>query len=228
MSIILHIETATKSCSVAISKKGVLLGHKEEHPESFVHSEKLTKYINDLLQGLGIGFSQIDAISVSSGPGSYTGLRIGSSTAKGLCFALQIPLISVPTLKSFDSCARKKGLIGNICVMIDARRMEVYSRISSSEKKVLKKTSPDILDEDTYKEFEPFIAVGDGAFKTKEFWSNRDVKYDFSIKLSAIGQVSIAYEMLKKKQVQKLENFEPNYFKDFIATFPKKGIQRLS
>ena len=228
MAIILHIETATKSCSVAISKKGVLLGYKEEHPESYVHSEKLTKYINDLLQELGIPFSQLDAISVSSGPGSYTGLRIGSSTAKGLCFALQIPLISVPTLKSFDSFARKKGLIGNICVMIDARRMEVYSRISSSEKKVLKKTSPDILDKDTYKEFEPFIAIGDGAFKTKELWGNRDVKYDFSIKPSAIGQISIAYEMFMTKQVQKLEDFEPNYFKDFIATIPKKGTQSSS
>ena len=225
MAIILHIETATKSCSVAISKKGVLLGHKEEHPESYVHSEKLTKHINDLLQGLGIAFSEIDAISVSSGPGSYTGLRIGSSTAKGLCFALQIPLISVPTLKSFDSFARKKGVTGNVCVMLDARRMEVYSRVSSSEKKVLKKTSPDLLDKDTYKEFEPFIAIGDGAFKTKELWNNRDVKYDFSIKPSAIGQVSIAYEMFMTKQLQKLENFEPNYFKDFMATIPKKDTQ---
>ena len=225
MAIILHIETATKSCSVAISKKGVLLGHKEEHPESYVHSEKLTKHINDLLRGVGIAFSEIDAISLSSGPGSYTGLRIGSSTAKGLCFALKIPLISVPTLKSFDSFARKKGIIGNICVMLDARRMEVYSLISSSEKKALKKTSPDLLDKDTYKEFEPFIAIGDGAIKTKELWSNRDVKYDFSIKPSAIGQVSIAYEMFMTKQVQKLESFEPNYFKDFIATFPKKRTQ---
>ena len=140
MAIILHvIETATKSCSVAISEKGVLLGHKEEHPQSYVHSEKLTKHINDLLRGVGIAFSEIDAISLSSGPGSYTGLRIGSSTAKGLCFALKIPLISVPTLKSLDSFARKKGIIGNICVMLDARRMEVYSLISSSEIKVLKK-----------------------------------------------------------------------------------------
>ena len=225
MAIILHIETATKSCSVAISEKGVLLGFKEEHPESYVHSEKLTKYINDLLQELRIAFSEIDAISVSSGPGSYTGLRIGSSTAKGLCFALKIPLISVPTLKSFDSFARKKGVFGNICVMLDARRMEVYSRVSSSEKKVLKKTSPDILDKETYKEFEPFIAIGDGAFKTKELWGNRDVKYNFSIMPSAIGQISIAYEMFMTKQVQKLEDFEPNYFKDFIATIPKKGRQ---
>ena len=225
MAIILHIETATKSCSVAISEKGVLLGHKEEHPEFYVHSEKLTKHINDLLIEVGIAFSEINAISVSSGPGSYTGLRIGSSTAKGLCFALKIPLISVPTLKSLDSFARKKGIIGNICVMLDARRMEVYSLISSSEIKVLKKTSPDLLDKDTYKEFEPFIAIGDGAIKTKELWSNRDVKYDFSIKPSAIGQVSIAYEMFMKKQVQKLESFEPNYFKDFIATFPQKKTQ---
>ena len=224
MSIILHIETATKSCSVAISQKGVLLGVKEEHPEAYVHSEKLTKYINELLKKLGINFSQIDAISVSSGPGSYTGLRIGSSTAKGLCFALQIPLISIPTLKSFDSWVRKKGLNGNICVMIDARRMEVYSRITSSDESVLKKTSPDILDKDTYKEFEPFIAVGDGAFKTKELWSNRDIEYDLSIRLSARGQVDIAHEMLLKKQVQKLEDFEPNYFKDFIANSPKKTI----
>ena len=112
MALILHIETATKTCSVALSRNGKLICLKEEHSEKYIHSERLTVYIKQLFENTGISFKDLDAISLSSGPGSYTGLRIGSSTAKGFCFALNIPLISIPTLEAFENCARLNGIKG--------------------------------------------------------------------------------------------------------------------
>ena len=221
MTLILHIETATKICSTSISKNGVLIDVIEEHPENFIHSEKLTLNIRELIQRNQIEFKQLSAVSLSAGPGSYTGLRIGSSTAKGICYALNIPLISIPTLQVYDVCARKIGEKGNICSMIDARRMEVYSCISNGTK-VLKKTSPDILDENSYSSFDPLTVVGDGAFKMKEIWVNRKVQFLFDVILSSKYQVELAYSKFINQDFEDIALFEPNYYKEFQTSSPVK------
>ena len=221
MTLILHIETATKICSTSISKNGVLIDVIEEHPENFIHSEKLTLNIRELTQRNQIEFKQLNAVSLSAGPGSYTGLRIGSSTAKGICYALNIPLISIPTLQVYDICARKMGAKGNICSMIDARRMEVYSCISNGEK-ILKKTSPDVLDEDSYSSFDPLTVVGDGAFKMKEIWVNRKVQFLFDVILSSKYQVELAYSKFINQDFEDIALFEPNYYKEFQTSSPVK------
>ncbi len=217
MIFILHIETATKTCSTAISKNGYLIDIIEEHPENYIHSEKLTLNIQELIKRNQIDFKQLSAVSFSSGPGSYTGLRIGSSTAKGICYALDIPLISIPTLLLYDICARKKGVIGNVCSMIDARRMEVYSCITNGID-LLKKTSSDVLNKDSYLRFDPLTVVGDGAFKVKEIWSHRKIAFLFDVILSSKYQVELAYEKFNNQDFENLRLFEPNYYKEFQTT----------
>ena len=222
MTLLLHIETATKICSTSISKNGILIDVIEEHPENFIHSEKLTLNIRELMKRNQIEFKQLKAVSLSAGPGSYTGLRIGSSTAKGICYALNIPLISIPTLQVYDVCARKMGVKGNICSMIDARRMEVYSCISNGTK-ILKQTSPDILNEDSYSSFDPLTVVGDGAFKMKEIWANRKVQFLFDVILSSKFQVELAYSKYIKQDFDDIALFEPNYYKEFQTSTPVKS-----
>ncbi|MAO32334.1 MAG: tRNA (adenosine(37)-N6)-threonylcarbamoyltransferase complex dimerization subunit type 1 TsaB [Crocinitomicaceae bacterium] len=222
MTFILHIETATKTCSTAISKNGVLIDIIEEHPENYIHSEKLTSNIQELTKRNQIAFKQLSAVSFSSGPGSYTGLRIGSSTAKGICYALNIPLISIPTLQVYDICARKMGVRGNVCSMIDARRMEVYSCISNGID-VLKQTSPDVLDEDSYLRFDPLTVVGDGAFKVKNIWSHRKIAFLFDVTLSSKYQVELAYKKFNNQDFENLALFEPNYYKEFQTTQAKNS-----
>ena len=136
MALILCIESATRSCSVALAKDGNLFDFKEEVNEKYSHSEQLTLFIESLLQQRGIVFSDLDAIAVSKGPGSFTGLRIGVSTAKGLCYALDKPLISIFTLEAMASGMQKKFPNKVYCPMIDARRMEVYTAIFQAGKQL--------------------------------------------------------------------------------------------
>lgn len=126
--VILHIETATKICSVAVSEAGNILAFHEEHPDNYVHGEQLTLFIEKVCIKARIQLSDLDAVSVSIGPGSYTGLRIGLSTAKGLCFGLEIPIICIETLDSLLVTARSKYPNATLCAMLDARRMEVYTK----------------------------------------------------------------------------------------------------
>ena len=126
MALILCIETATKCCSVALAKEGELYAYKENIPKVYSHSESLNIYIQDLLKECQLKINHLDAIAVSSGPGSYTGLRIGCSSAKGLCYALGLPLISIPTLDSMAQIKMVNNKDKILCPMIDARRMEVY------------------------------------------------------------------------------------------------------
>jgi tRNA threonylcarbamoyladenosine biosynthesis protein TsaB len=149
MSYILHIETATKVCSVALSKDGKLVQLQEIADDQFSHGEKLTLLIQDVIDLEKIEMKNLSAVSVSAGPGSYTGLRIGVSTAKGLCYALSIPLISIDTLTSMAQDESLKGCNKSICSMIDARRMEVFSSLFNSDRECIKPASPDVLDETT-------------------------------------------------------------------------------
>lgn len=218
---ILHVETATKICSVALSKNGTLVQTKETDESDYVHGEVLTLFIEEVLAKSGISAKHLSAVSVTSGPGSYTGLRIGVSTAKGLCYALNIPLISIDALLNLAIIANKNHLSTSICAMIDARRMEVFSAIFDSNLSILKPISADILDEETYKTFEPFVVVGDGSQKVQDIWSSRNLTTDFNVKSSAIGHVSIAYQKFLNQEFEDVAYFEPFYLKDFVSTQKK-------
>ncbi len=217
MTYILHLETATKVCSVALSSGGKLVSEKEHEEEGYSHGENLTLFIEDVLKSSGITAKDLSAISVASGPGSYTGLRIGAATAKGLCFALGIPLIGVDALTSLCELARKKHPGANLCALIDARRMEVFNLFQDQNGTPLKEISADIIDETTYSEFEPFVYFGDGAAKLQEIWARKNCNPDLSIRSSARGQVRIAWEKFEEKQFEDVAYWEPFYLKDFIA-----------
>lgn len=221
MSLILHLETSTKSCSVALSENGVLIALEEIHTTEFTHAENLTVFIQKVILSAGKGIKQLKAVSVSSGPGSYTGLRIGVSTAKGLCYALEIPLIAVDSLISLAILARQKHPGLKICPMIDARRMEVYSAIYDEELHNIKPISADILDEQSYQDFEPFVVVGDATEKMIDLWRSRKVTIDNDLKASAKGQIQIAHQKFANKEFEDVAYFEPFYLKEFIAGKPK-------
>lgn len=217
MTTILHIETATKTCSVALSIDSNLVDTIETHSEQYIHGEKLTLFIQNILEKNSISFDQLSALSISSGPGSYTGLRIGAATAKGICFAKNIPLIAIDTLDAFESCARSSYPNNTLCVMLDARRMEVYSTIFNAQRTAIKSLSADILDENSYREFEPFVCIGDGGSKCKELWVERNIIFNEALLLSAAGQVEPAFEKFMNKEFVDIAYFEPNYLKEFYT-----------
>lgn len=216
MTRILHIETATKVCSVALSENGQLVGVNEIEEDGFAHGEKLTILIQELLKEKQLSTNDLDAVSVSSGPGSYTGLRIGVSTAKGICYAMQIPLIAIDALTSLAVLAAKK-YDQNICAVIDARRMEVYNLVTTKDLQPLKEITADIITEESYREFDPFVVCGDGAEKLQEIWKDRNCVFDLDIKSSATGQVELAYDKYVNEQFEDLAYWEPFYLKDFIV-----------
>ena len=214
MSFLLHLETSTKVCSVALSKDGKLLALEELEEDGYSHGENLTLFIERVLEKGTISINDLNGISVASGPGSYTGLRIGVATAKGLCYSLNIPLIAIDSLSALaalvDSEARK-------CAVIDARRMEVYNCFFDSEGNKLKEITADIIDENSYREFEPFTYFGDGAKKLEVVWANRNCEINNSIKSSASGQIKLAFEKFNNADFEDVAYFEPFYLKDFIA-----------
>lgn len=221
MIYILHLETSTKACSVALSRNGELCALKEILADDFSHSENLTLFVQSVLDHAQISMKELSAVSVASGPGSYTGLRIGVSTAKGFCYALGIPLLAIDSLISLAELARKKYPDTTICAMIDARRREVFSAIYNAELKVVKPISADVLDENSYAEFEPFVFVGDGAVKMQEEWQGRNCRAELEIHASATGQISLAFEKFKNAEFEDIAYFEPFYLKDFLIIPPK-------
>lgn len=218
MTTILHIETATKVCSVALSLDGEIIQLQEFKDEGYSHGEQLTVLIQKVLDLQGITTQNLAAVSVSAGPGSYTGLRIGVSTAKGLCYSLSIPLISVDTLQAMAEVARIVYPNSTLCPMIDARRMEVFSLITNFESDILKRVSADVLDESSYLDFEPFVCFGDGAQKMEEFWNNRNVEFDLELDPSAKGQINMAYQKFLNGNFEDVAYFEPAYLKEFYQT----------
>ena len=222
MTLILHLETATKVCSAALSLDGQLLALREINDDEYAHGERLTLLIEELLKETGYRPSDLSAVSVASGPGSYTGLRIGVSTAKGLCYALRIPLFSIDALLSMAHVAMEKHPGKALCPMIDARRMEVYAAIYNPDLSVRKPLSADILDDSSYAEYEPFVFFGDGAAKIAESWQNRNLEYDPALFPSAAGQVKPVYAKFLKGEAEDVAYFEPFYLKEFVGTTPKK------
>lgn len=220
---ILHIETSTKVCSVALSHNGRLLHAKESNDDAYAHGEKLTLFIEEVLQEAKLTFSDLQAVSVASGPGSYTGLRIGVSTAKGLCYGLNIPLLSIDSLSSLHALARKKYPSMEIGTMLDARRMEVYSTLYDATGQVAKKISADVLDEESYSAFKNLVVVGDANDKLRDLWSSRSIVFDDEIKCSATGQIELIFEKYQQELFEDVAYFEPYYLKAFFTPAPKKA-----
>ena len=222
MGYILHLETATKVCSVAVSNNGELLAIKELEEDGYSHGENLTIFVQDVIAEANIELKDLAAISVASGPGSYTGLRIGAATAKGLCYALKIPLIAIDALTSLTEQAKKTHPDTNLCALIDARRMEAYNLFINESAVALKEITADIIDEDSYRNFEPFVYFGDGAEKLIEIWGGRNCSIDKTIKSSAKGQVQLAYQKFQDENFVDVAYWEPFYLKDFIPGVKKK------
>ena len=227
MAYILHLETSTKVCSVALSLNGNLIALKENEEDGYSHGENLTLFIQDVLKQASISVQELNAVSVASGPGSYTGLRIGVSTAKGLCYPLNIPLIAIDSLTSLKEIAKEKYPNYNLCSLIDARRMEVYNLFYSSNNELLKPISADIIEQDSYSQFEPFVYFGDGAEKLKELWEGRNCIADTSITSSANGQTKLSFEKYQNQEFEDVAYFEPFYLKDFVSNAKKTIDSRL-
>ena len=221
MAYILNIETSTTNCSVAISYNGEQISLKEDNSKQYSHAERLHLYIEEVLSSAEIDSKTLDAVSVSMGPGSYTGLRIGVSAAKGLCFALDIPLIAIPTL---DSLSRKiKINDGYIVPLIDARRLEVYTAIFDSEYSCIEPTSAKILDKTSYNkilESNLVYFVGNAIQKTNAIINHKNAVFCDQFP-SASQMCEISFEKFRLNQFEDLAYFEPFYLKDFVA-FTKK------
>lgn len=219
MALILAIETTTKNCSVALFNKGILLQLKEEYSDSYSHAENLTLFINEVLIKENSSINKLDAIAVSKGPGSYTGLRIGTSTAKGLCYSSGIPLIAISTLK-----AMALGVSGNqeydfYCPMIDARRMEVFAAIFDDENNQVRDIMADVVDANIYKEYldKKVLFFGDGAMKCQEMIKHKNATYLEGIFPSAKNMGILLNQKFENKDFEDVAYFEPFYLKDFVA-----------
>ena len=215
---ILHIETATKNCSVAVSKYNEVLCCKEFADAGYAHAEMLHVFIEEALQEAQITQNDLSAIAVGSGPGSYTGLRIGVSAAKGLCYALQIPLIAVDTLEILAQQVKNISS-GFIIPMIDARRMEVYSAVFDSNKTKIRETQAEILSKNSFENIEDKIyCIGDSNEKAKAVLTqDKFVFLDQFVYPSAKDMVALAYLKFENKQWEDVAYYEPFYLKDFIA-----------
>ncbi len=221
MAYILNIETATTNCSVSLSFEGETLVLKEDYDKGYSHAERLHVFIDAVLKEASIHQSQLDAISVSKGPGSYTGLRIGVSSAKGLCFALNKPLISVSTLESLAH--QVKVADGLIIPMLDARRLEVYSSIFDANYNLVREVEAQILDENSFKDYlkGKVYFIGSGVEKSKSLIQHPNAIF-IDDKLPSANEMSLlAYNKYKKNDIEDVAYFEPYYLKDFVALKPK-------
>lgn len=215
MATILCLETATTNCSVTLSVDGSVTAFREDDSAGYSHAEKLHIFIAEVLKDALVTMQDLDAIAVSKGPGSYTGLRIGVSAAKGLCYALEIPLIAIPTLTVLAEKVSEKGII---IPMIDARRMEVYSAIYSSEKEQIRDTKAEILTEASFIEYiseEKVICIGNGVTKFKEICQLPNVVFVENIQPSSKEMAQLAEVKYKKNDTEDVAYFEPYYLKDF-------------
>jgi len=217
MAKILCLETATTNCSVAISQNGKVVAFREDNSKGYSHAERLHVFIEEVLQESKIPIKELDAIAVSKGPGSYTGLRIGVSSAKGLCYALGIPLISVPTLQLLALQIHEPTQF--IVSLLDARRMEVYSSVFDAKMKEIRETKAEILEETSFSEYlqkGTVSFIGSGAEKWKGLCTNPQAVFVENAYPSALQMVAVAFEKYKKSDTEDVAYFEPYYLKDFM------------
>jgi tRNA threonylcarbamoyladenosine biosynthesis protein TsaB len=226
MTTILQIETATQTCSAAIAVNGKTIAVKEQAAQN-IHAGSLTLFIEDVMKQSSLSFADLDAVAVSMGPGSYTGLRIGVSTAKGLCFALDKPLIAVDTLKmmSIGFLLENEGYTDLVCPMIDARRMEVYSALYNNRLDIILPIGARIIEANSFDELfkdSKIAFIGDGAMKCNELIRNQNAMF-FSENFNSASNMSVlAFDSFSKKGFVDVAYFEPYYLKDFVFTQPKK------
>jgi len=221
MATILCIETATTNCSVALSVNGSVAAFKEDNPngeqKGYSHAEKLHGYIEEVLAFGNVSKSNLDAIAVSKGPGSYTGLRIGVSAAKGLCYALEIPLISISTLQSLSLQVKEEDTF--VIPLLDARRMEVYSAVFSSEERI-RETKAEIVTEDSFLEYinkKKTIFIGDGVSKFEPLCKHPNTIFITDKLPSAKQMAPLSEKKFKTTDFEDVAYFEPYYLKDFIT-----------
>tara|TARA_R110002050_G_scaffold154363_1_gene282232 strand:- start:4676 stop:5359 length:684 start_codon:yes stop_codon:yes gene_type:complete len=222
---ILAIESSTKNCSVALFKDEHCLTLKEEVGEQFIHSEKLHVFIDEVLKSQNFAPKDLDAIAIGAGPGSYTGLRIGLSSAKGLAFALNLPLISANSLEILAHQLLKQDVLPTEAVlhpMIDARRMEVYTASYSTKLAELRKVEAQIITEDIYNDGRPRYFFGDGASKFESVFQGKNCFFPKLYYPSASALGEIAFRKYAVKIFEDLAYFEPLYVKNFQAGKPKK------
>lgn len=219
---ILNIETSTKNCSVSLAENGKTIICKELSEAGFSHAEKLHVFIERVLIEGNLTFKNLSAIAVSQGPGSYTGLRIGVSAAKGLCYALDIPLIAIDTLQILAGQANVKN--GSIIPMIDARRMEVYSAIFDENYNKIREVQAQILDENSFSEIKNTIYfLGDCSEKAKTVLTKENFVFlDDKLFPSANEMSLLSFEKFNNNEFEDLAYFEPYYLKDFLITTSKR------
>ena len=235
MALILSIETGTDICSVALANDGELMALRESD-EGRDHAKKVALFVDELLRETGVQPTDLDAIAVGKGPGSYTGLRIGVSFAKGMCYALNIPLISVGSLDALTEVAREDfdaGILdieddewcaSRLCPMVDARRMEVYAQIFDNECKPLSDVVAEVVTEESFKEWRSsgkFVIFGNGAAKCSEVLPDAIC---VGVSPSARGIVRLAEEAFNAGKFEDLAYFEPFYLKEFLVIPSKKKL----
>lgn len=229
MACILHIETSTDVCSVALSEDGAVLFSKEDF-DGPQHAVTLGVYIDEVLSMADSHAKPIDAVAVSCGPGSYTGLRIGASMAKGICYGRSIPLIALPTLKVMSVPVLLMDELPEdalLCPMIDARRMEVYAAIYDRALNPVKEVSADIISADSYAEYleqHPVYFFGNGAAKCKEVITHPNARFVDGIQPLARWMFPLADRQFLDGTFQDVAYFEPFYLKEFVATVAKNKV----
>jgi len=217
MAIILNLETATKNCSVAVAQDGLTIALEEFAGEGYTHAEKLHVFIEEVLKEAGLDFKELNAVAVSMGPGSYTGLRIGVSAAKGLCYALNLPLIAIDTL---ELLAHKIAINSGVVIpMIDARRMEAYTAIFDAAHTKIRETKAEVITDGFFDDIPGTIhLVGDGAAKYQEVLpAGKFVYHEDAVYPSAANMAALSFIKYKKSDTVDVAYFEPFYLKDFIA-----------
>lgn len=225
MAILLNLETATTNCSVSVSNGKEIVVLKENNAINYSHSEQLHVFIKEALEEASLTFSDLDAIAVSKGPGSYTGLRIGVSAAKGLAFSLDIPLISVPTLESMAyQVAVDQDEV--VIPVLDARRMEVYSAVFDHQHQEIRETRAEVVTETSFSEFSDHnkvLIIGSGAEKCKDVLKHPNFEFNTTVVPSAREMAAIAHEKFQKSEFEDVAYFEPYYLKDFVLQGKKKA-----
>lgn len=231
MAYILQIDSSHSVCSVSLAKDGQLFSHKETH-EPNAHSRLLSVFVDEMLRENRVEAQELSAVAISQGPGSYTGLRIGASFAKGLCFGLNIPFIAIDTLEAmahwFSASAQSTiDETDTICPMIDARRMEVYTEILSSSLEIITPATAKIIDDESFKEELSSGKVhffGNGADKCSSVITNTNAHFHPDFQHSSRGMTSLVWQKYTQKEFSDIAYFEPFYLKDFVATVSKKSI----
>ena len=228
MSCILNIDTSTNVCSVAVSQDGACIFDKEDHSGPN-HAERLGTFVDEALSFIDNHAIPLDAVAVSCGPGSYTGLRIGVSMAKGICYGRDVKLLAVPTLELLCVPVLLREMVTDddalLCPMLDARRMEVYAQLFTRSLREVRPIQADVVDADTYREYldkHPVYFFGNGAMKCKEVIDHPNAHFIEGIETLAKNMLPLAERRMAREEFEDVAYFVPFYLKDFVAKQPRK------